>query len=132
MTSFKRIEYTALNSRQRENYNFAKVAARLADYGFNCLRLTDDWNGADFIAVHIGGQNNNNISVQLKGSMAIYRKYVGKGLHVAFIDGDDCYVYPHDELVAAFVERRGNADWPDGPWPTVPRWATEFLQPYKI
>ena len=84
MTIFKRIEYTALNSRQRENYNFAKVAARLADYGFNCLRLSDDWNGADFIAIHIDGHD---IKIQLKGSMAIYRKYVGKGLHVAFLDG---------------------------------------------
>jgi len=27
----------------------------LADYGFNCLRLNDDWKGADFIAVPITG-----------------------------------------------------------------------------
>lgn len=50
MTQFKRVPYESLNARQRKNYNFQKVASRLADYGFNCLRLSDDWNGADFIA----------------------------------------------------------------------------------
>ena len=49
----KKIPYKDLNSRQKENYNFQKVAGELADYGFNCLRLTDDWQGADFIACHI-------------------------------------------------------------------------------
>ena len=49
---FQRVDYGDLNSRQKENRNFQKVAARMADYGFNCLRLTDDWQGADFIACH--------------------------------------------------------------------------------
>ena len=34
---FKRISYNELNSRQQENYNFQKVVALLADYGFNCM-----------------------------------------------------------------------------------------------
>ena len=51
--TFDRVPYEKLNSRQKENYNFAKVSARLADCGFNCLRLSDDWQGADFIACHI-------------------------------------------------------------------------------
>lgn len=42
---FSRITYARLNSRQKENYNFQKIAARLADYGFNSIRLTDDWQG---------------------------------------------------------------------------------------
>jgi hypothetical protein len=52
---FHRVEYQHLNSRQQENYNFQKVPGRLADYGFNCLRLNDDWQGADFLAVHVSG-----------------------------------------------------------------------------
>jgi len=28
-----------------------KVAAALADYGYNSMRLNDDWQGADFIAI---------------------------------------------------------------------------------
>lgn len=34
--TFARVTYGQLNSRQQENYNFQKVAARMADYGFNC------------------------------------------------------------------------------------------------
>jgi hypothetical protein len=47
---FERIRYEILNARQKELSNFQKVAATLADYGFNCIKLTDDWQGADFLA----------------------------------------------------------------------------------
>lgn len=53
--TFAPVPYSQLNARQRENFNLHKVAARLADYGFHSLRLTDDWQGADFIACHIDG-----------------------------------------------------------------------------
>ena len=99
MSQFAPIPYAdQLNSRQKENYNFHKVAARMADYGFNCLRLTDDWQGADFIACHIDGETF--LKVQLKGRLVIDRKYQGKGIHVAFILGDAAYLYDHDRLVA--------------------------------
>lgn len=51
----KKIEYRKLNARQKENFNFQKVSAILADYGFVTPRLPDDWQGADFIAQHVGG-----------------------------------------------------------------------------
>ncbi len=41
-----------LNGRQREIYNFQKSAALPADYGFNCIKLTDDWQGAHVLALH--------------------------------------------------------------------------------
>lgn len=53
----RRISYNALNARQKENFNFQKVSAVLADYGFVTLRLCDDWQGADFLAQHIDGFN---------------------------------------------------------------------------
>jgi len=37
----KRITYGKLNSKQKENYNFAKVASALADYGYNSIKLND-------------------------------------------------------------------------------------------
>ena len=46
--NFEKIDYNSLNAKQKENFNFQKVAAAFADYGFNCIQLTDDWNGADF------------------------------------------------------------------------------------
>jgi len=53
---FEKVAYSRLNPRQQENYNFHKVAAKLADFGFNCIRLSDDFEGADFIALHVDGK----------------------------------------------------------------------------
>ncbi len=52
----RRISYSELNSRQREIFNFQKVAALLAEYGFNCIKLSDDWQSADFLAYHKDGK----------------------------------------------------------------------------
>lgn len=59
--------------------------------------MSDDWQGADFIALHISGTV---LRVQLKSRLAFSRDYEGKGLHVAFPHGDDWYLYPHDELLS--------------------------------
>ena len=69
---FKRIRSEDLNARQKENFNFQKVASTLADYGFNCIRLSDDWQGADFIACHIDG--NTFMKIQLKGRLHVSEK----------------------------------------------------------
>jgi len=134
---FALVPYGQLNSRQQENFNFHKVAARMADYGFNCLRLTDDWLGADFIACHVDGQTF--LKVQLKGRLCLDRKYVGKEIHIAFIRGDDCYVYPHDELLAAVVAsgalKEDSARWSEQGqrhWPQPPAWGASFLAAYKL
>lgn len=95
--NLKRIEYAELNSRQKEIYNFQKVAALLADYGFNCIKLTDDWQGADFLAYHKDGMDT--LRVQLKSRISIYQKYVEKGLHMAFPARGNWYLVEHDVLV---------------------------------
>jgi hypothetical protein len=51
---FERIPYDKLNARQKEDYNFHQVAARLAEYGYNSLRLNDDWLGADLSPITQG------------------------------------------------------------------------------
>jgi hypothetical protein len=33
--SLRKVEYSKLNARQKENYNFLKLSAVLADYGYN-------------------------------------------------------------------------------------------------
>lgn len=95
---FDKIDYTNLNSRQKENYNFQKVAGHLADYGYNCLRLSDDWNGADFIACHIDGKRF--LKVQLKGRLTFEKKYIGKDIYIAFPYDGRWYIYPHDEAMS--------------------------------
>ena len=102
MTELRRVDYGSLNARQKEAYNFQKVAAKLADYGYNCIKLSDDWQGADFLAYHKGGEET--LKVQLKARVTIDRKYLNKNLYMAFpIDGD-WYLVPHDELVTIFAE----------------------------
>ncbi len=81
--------------------NFHKMAAILADYGYNCLWLNDDWNGADCIAVHISGLSD--AKIQLKGCISFAQKYRGKNLYIAFFELGDLYIYPHD-LVLDQVE----------------------------
>jgi hypothetical protein len=50
-----RIDYSKLNAKQQENFNFAKLPALLADYGHTCIRLSDDHQGADLIVRHTDG-----------------------------------------------------------------------------
>lgn len=88
-----------LNPKAKEMYNFMKVAALLADYGYTSMWLNDDWNGADFIAVHIDGVSD--IKVQLKGGVSFANKYRNKNLYICFIDSvaGATYLYPHDEIL---------------------------------
>lgn len=96
-----RIDYSSLNARQKENFNFQKVSAVLADYGFVTLRLSDDWQGADFIAQHIDG--NTFIKIQLKGRLTFEKKYLDKDLFVAFHSDGAWYLFPHDEVLKEFL-----------------------------
>lgn len=64
-----KINYTALNDRQKETYNFQQVSAVLAQYGFATIKLNDDWQGADFIAQHINGE------LFLKSMVSCFSKY---------------------------------------------------------
>lgn len=132
---FKKITYQQLNSRQKENFNFQKVSAVLADYGCITLRLSDDWQGADFIAQHIGGEV---LRVQLKSRLALFRKYLGKDIYVAFRDGDSWYLYPHDEFLAKIIKKTkigGTRSWRQEGGYTFPHLSTqlrELLEPYRI
>ena len=93
MNMMERINYNDLNSKQKENYNYHKVAAALAEYGYDSMRLNNDWQGADFIAV----KDEEMLKVQLKGRFTIDKKYVGKDIHIAFIEDDVIKMYKHDE-----------------------------------
>ena len=98
---FEEMPYDDLNARQRENHNYHKIAFILAKRGFNCIRLSDDWQGADFLAVHVEGDT---LRIQLKGRWEINKKYAGKGLHMAFPSDEGCYVIWHDALVELLAE----------------------------
>jgi len=65
---FEKIKYSELNSKAKEMYNFQNVSAKFADYGFTTMWLHNDWQGADFIAVHVDGVTD--LKVQLKGRLS--------------------------------------------------------------
>jgi hypothetical protein len=105
---FTRIKYKELNARQQENYNYQKLSAALADYGFVTMRLSSDWRGADLIAQHVDDVTF--LKIQLKGRFTFCKYYVGKDLYIAFPFDDDWYVYPHDDLLEKVHKINGLKD----------------------
>jgi len=97
-TRFKKIHCDSLNARQKELFNFQKIAATFADYGFNCIQLADDWQGADFLAYHLDGTTT--LRVQLKSRLAIQKKYLEKNIWMAFPHKGQWYLIEHDRLVS--------------------------------
>ena len=110
--NIQRVSYDDLNARQKEIYNFQKLSGLLADYGFNCIKLTDDWQGADFLAYH--KDDDVTLKIQLKAGLSIAEKYIGKGLYVSFPVRTTSgmartwYLISHDELVAIMGR---NSNW---------------------
>ena len=98
--NFEKIDYYKLNARQKENYNFHKVASALADYGFDSMRLNNDWEGADFISVN----KDEMIKVQLKSRFTVAKKYLSKNIFIAFIEDGQVKIYNHDEAVPLLSE----------------------------
>lgn len=133
---FSRVDYKKLNSRQKETYNFHKVAALLADFGFNCMWLNDDWRGADFIASHIDG--NTFLKVQLKTRLTLDRKYNGKDVYIAYQEGGYWYVYPHDEVQDKILTLgwvAGTKSWKQKglySWPSTPKKIRALLEQYAF
>ncbi len=96
-TRFERTRFDDLTARQKEVFNFQKIAATLADYGFNCIKLADDWQGADFLAYHINGTTT--LKVQLKSRVTIDQKYCGKDIWMTFPHEGYWYLIEHDRLI---------------------------------
>lgn len=135
--NLKKINYASLNSRQQENYNYHKIAAVLADYGFSTILLNDDWQGADFIANHVDGETF--LKVQLKGRVTINKKYVGKNIYIAFRSNDKTYLYPHDEMMEkifkALPNTKARESWTVSggfSWPKPTKTLLKLLKNYEL
>ena len=101
-----KVSYSNLNSKQKEIHNFQKVAGLLADYGFNCIKLADDWQGADFLAYHKDGSDT--LKVQLKSRITIDKKYINKSVYVAFPIAESWYLIEHEVLINLIA---ANTSW---------------------
>lgn len=136
---FRKIEYEMdLNSCQQEAYNFQKISGVLADFGFITIPLSNDWNGADFLAQDLSGKKF--FKVQLKSRLTFDTKYKQQDVYVCFKDRKSgCwYMYDHDELLKKIspdgrIER--TQTWIQGKpyhFPTLSPNMTELLKPYLI
>ena len=135
--AFKKIKYSALNARQKENFNFQWISGALATYGFHTHRVPDDWEGADLIARHM--QSGIQLKVQLKGRIHFAKKYTGKKIWIAFRYGENGYCYPHDKLLAQYKKinsLRINKAWQRNKkevhWGRPTKAQMKLLEPYKI
>lgn len=135
--ALQKIKYEDLNSRQQENYNFQKISAVLADYGYQTIRLTDDWNGADFLAQHV--KDTQVLRVQLKSRLCFYKKYTGGDLWICFrySKTGQWYLYPHDTLLDGVKASGTMADsesWAKGGYsfPHLSAKNLAILAPYKL
>jgi hypothetical protein len=129
----KKINYKDLNSKAKEMYNFQKVSAKLADYGFTTMWLNNDWQGADFIAVHIDGVTD--LKVQLKGRLSFSKKYIGKNIYICFINKMDIYLYPHDLVLEKIESKISDQTWiQQGQWssPSLSKENKKLLESYKL
>ena len=90
-----KINYLHLDSKAKESYNFAKIAAILADYGYESLWLNNDSNGADFLANHA----THTLRLQLKGAIAFAEKYKYKDIYIVFKYEDGLWLYEHDTFL---------------------------------
>ncbi len=134
--NFEQVNYKKLNSKQQEAFNFQKVSAVLAGYGFSTIRLTSDWYGADFIAQHFDGTTF--LKIQLKGRCSFYKKYEKYDLFICFPHEDEWFVYPHDELLRTVLSETniGNtSSWKnDGGYsfPGLSVKLRKLLEPYRL
>jgi hypothetical protein len=136
---FQKINYDKdLNSRQQEAFNFQKVSAVLADFGFITIPLSNDWNGADFLAQDRDGKTF--FKVQLKSRLTFDKKYFERDLYICFKDYESgyWYIYDHDELLR-MVSPEGRIErtqtWIDNKpyhFPTLSKDLKELLRPYRI
>jgi len=134
---FSPVNYDELDSRQKENYNFQKVSGVLADYGFSTIRLSADWQGADFLAQHEDGVTV--LRVQLKGRAVFRKAYMKKDLWICFPKRAGIYLFPHDLILEALLKTNrimhGTFSWDATgrySFPKIPKWMLPLLKEYFL
>jgi hypothetical protein len=133
---FNKIKYKELTATQKGNYNFQKTSAVLTDFGYSTVKLNLDSGSADFLAYHIDGESI--LNCQLKGRLSLNRKYLGKGIHIAFYKNNECYIYPHDEFyheVRSLGLLKESKAWEESgrlSWLQIPTNLEGWMQVYKL
>jgi len=92
------------------------------------LRLNNDWQGADFIAIN----SEDMLKIQLKDKFTVDKKYIGKEIYVAFIENNSIKLYDHDEAVKMLVDNITNSkSWSEKggySWGQTPKIYSEIIR----
>jgi hypothetical protein len=138
--TFRSIRYKELNDKQKEAFNYQKLSAVLADFGFVTIPLSNDWNGADFLVQTHDGKTF--YKVQLKSRFTFDKKYQDKELYICFRDGENgpWYMYNHAELLKIVQEDskikiEESRTWENNKpyhFPTLSKDLKKLLEPYRI
>lgn len=98
----KKIEYKKLTNKEKEMYNYSRLAAVLAKYGLECHWVINDAYGADIVAYRAprkaDGSHIMTLKIQLKSRFTCSKKYNQEDLYIAFPDGDDWYLIPQKSI----------------------------------
>jgi hypothetical protein len=124
---FSRCQYVRLNPRQKENHNFQKISAVLASYGFSTIRLSDDWKGADFLALHADGHLV--LRVQLKPRLFFKKEYRKKNLWMCFPEDNGAYLFPHDRVLAKLLKQGRIINRTDS-WDSRGTYSIKYVPPW--
>lgn len=139
----KKITMAELKSSNKfvEYNNFIKVAAHLSDYGYQCLWLTVDDNGADFIGVNF--ITSDIIKVQIKSRITISDKYENKDILMAFPRKEndftkDWVIVPHDKIIYKYTtpenyelnKAKSSANVPNKIWDYIKQ--ISIVEPFDI
>ncbi len=118
----ERVKYKELSSKGKEAYNTHKLCSLLADYGYECHRISNDVDGADIVAYRNTRDKNKANSavdvllIQIKGRLTIKEAYKNKKLYIAFPASEGWYLVPHDEMVETIVPKHwlDTKSWKEG------------------
>lgn len=103
----EKISYSDLNAKQKESYNYQKISAILADFGFTTIPLNDDYLGADFLAIHCFSQKI--FKIQLKARLTYYKEYLkNEDLLICFPYNNNWYFYNHKEFSEKIIQLKPN------------------------
>jgi hypothetical protein len=135
----KKVDYKELNALQKENYNYCQAIGILANYGFECFLLSNDWNGADLIASKIEKEIYYDYKVQLKSRLTFSRKYLKKNLFIMFFDENrNLYIFPHDKVLETLCKKgiiKESKSWLEKgnySFPRLSKQLIETLEEYKL
>lgn len=116
------IPYEDMSPKGQEIHNIQKLSSLLANYGIECLRITNDEDGADVMAYYNPASDKKKngkpltLMIQVKGRYSAAKKYTGKDLYIAFPCEEGWYLIPHDKILDEMF-KKGTLDttsWKEG------------------